>query len=99
MSTQQDLFMEAARILTVDGWRQGALGPDCGPNCASGALARAAKCHPDDENRTIYGGTRYYYARCYFEGFIGARMVSWNDAPERTAEDVILAFKRAAEES
>lgn len=27
------------------------------------------------------------------------RVADWNDAPERTAEDVILALKRAAEES
>ena len=98
-ATPQDVLREAARILMRDGWIQGALHGDNG----AGHCAIGATCAARDElglSFTLSDSAGFMLFRWLLREYGPLRGVAaWNDAPERTAEDVILALKRAAEES
>jgi hypothetical protein len=89
----QQILWDAAQILRKHGHCKGAVMDEDGRYCWIGALDRA---HRDsglslDDYRDAFsqwdrcsGAPNQHYA------------VRWNNAPERTAEDVINAFERAA---
>lgn len=105
------ILRESAEILGEKGWCQNVEKNHEGHMCAMGAMSRAAsKLYPVGEEQ---GADRANWdARLDLEWSVIAALANviglpngrgmnpipnWNDMPERTAEDVILAFKRAAE--
>lgn len=86
---------EAAEYISEHGWTQGDLSNSEGGVCALGALNCVAGI----------GNIRAHDAATALWDYLDLRdsltalhpVAVWNDAPERTAEDVILAMKRAAE--
>ena len=100
-ATPQDVLRVAARILMRDGWWDGSIGQGGAHTrkCAAVAIGRAANGSGVGQEAAlnhfaIYLGVSGVTNTDNFDG-----IVDWNDAPERTAEDVILALKCAAEES
>lgn len=87
-------ILREARALIAKGWAQGAFARDkCGSKvlhyspdacawCLSGAL------------RAAWGGSEeYLHARNFVVAVIGASCLpTWNDAPDRTKEDVLAAL-------
>ena len=87
------ILLRSAELLEQNGWCQGAF-MQSGRMCAAGAMMQAET--EQDDHWTASG---YHEAQIAMAETIGAVSIPfWNDAPERTAEDVILAFKRAAEQ-
>jgi hypothetical protein len=89
----REVLGEAAELLMVDGWAQGSFHADDGRHCAIGAIAAiAGQLDQFDTSRRI---------ECRAVNLLRVtiqdnNIVAWNDDPHRTAEDVILALKRAA---
>jgi hypothetical protein len=87
---------EAAEYIGEHGWLQGTLSSADGRVCAIGAIQRIGGT----------GNARSYDAVDALYEYLDLPMTTgilhpvaiWNDEPERTAEDVILAMKCAAEE-
>lgn len=96
-TTPQDALREAARILMRDGWTQGTISDKRGRRCRLGAVCKAAESLR--ASTYVFTGAEDLFGRWLFAEYGTAETVKWNDAPERTAEDVILALKRAAEET
>jgi hypothetical protein len=92
-----DILRRAAELLGERGWCQGEIEDGDGRMCAVGAIRRAA-------SEVMH--TRHSWSESValnrLRGQVRTREMHsiprWNDAPERTAEDVILAMKRAAED-
>ncbi|MFE6222954.1 hypothetical protein [Streptomyces sp. NPDC057854] len=104
-------LLDAAEIIGRDGWHQGAYypghtyGPEAegseaarsAPVCAVGSIRRAlwgVACVP----LHIYRDPRITVARQaenLLGQHVGDEVPNWNDQRERTAEEVILAMKRA----
>ena len=82
-------FLKAIDVLKERGWHQGQeQGPD-GSVCLLGAVGVACT-----GNAYMWGRENYHLV----SQTLGlTRVGSWNDDPERTEEDVILALKHAAE--
>lgn len=100
---------KAADYLAEHGWHQGslysheaALGP-FPPACAIGAIRKACGGYGARRNDSLFDA-----AARQFNGYLTGQGVGldgtdppaagWNDDPNRTAEDVILALKKAAVE-
>lgn len=81
MNTSKILF-RAAQIIERDGWCQDVLVDELGRVCAVGAIDKAQTGDPE-----AMGGN--YEPIQKLENLIGADVVNWNNAPERTAEEVI----------
>lgn len=100
MNTSQILF-KAAQILERDGWCKGISLNSSGQMCAGGAIARAHHGDADhwdaaseetmrDFMRIIDGSAPEYPT---------SRISAWNNAAERTAEEVIDALVIASIEA
>lgn len=88
------ILLRAADILRLDGWRQDDAGRVGEPRCVLGALRAAClPRHPDIEHAEACGKLRAHV----YERFGEADLVQWNDAPDRTADEVIAALRAAAE--
>jgi hypothetical protein len=82
--TPSEILLKAADLLAERGWTQGVLEDYEGRMCAAGAVYNVT-CNSS-------AALELLQAHIGFSDNIAA----WNDAPGRTAEDVILAMKRAA---
>lgn len=88
-----EVCRKARDVLAERGWGQGppsffrASQSQSGRVCAAGALLIAA-----DYNFALYGTA---WDAC--TKIVGEDVPIWNDAPERTYEDVVLAMKHAEE--
>lgn len=98
--TTAEILREAAEYIGEHGWIQGQLSNPDGKVCAIGAINRAAK---SDAVADTYDAIEALWN--YLELPSGEQLGSglhpvarWNDAPGRSAEDVILAMKCAAKE-
>lgn len=91
MKVSQVLF-KAAKIIERDGWNQGWYINDQGCVCAYGAI-RKAICN----DATDYVG--HVEARIFCEFLQIETIAEWNDAPERTVEEVIDALVIASVEA
>ena len=81
------LFAKAADLLERDGWCQGTLMDADGKRCGAGALIGSTN------------GNDYWDAVNEIRRAVGTHRVStWNDAPERTADEVIALFRKLAAE-
>lgn len=85
--TPEETLLAAADVINQRGWCQGELKDKNGAVCAMGAICSVAQW----QSREALDAHRLLIAE------IGCgTIVGWNDAPERTAEDVILTMKKAA---
>lgn len=106
MRPEQEVLAKAAEYIGEHGWCQGRSMDEEGRVCAMGAI-NAVLPIPHDI-RDLHAEARYLLAaavaRCLLTKYIDnapgreLTVISWNDDPSRTAEDVILAMKRAAHE-
>lgn len=84
-----DVLNQAADYLQEHGWIQGGLGKPGGPRCAMGAL------------KSVLGETSVIEFVAYppyraLRRHVGGFVSDWNDAPERTADQVIATLRAAA---
>lgn len=96
-----DALFSAAEYLSENGWHQGALfAPSSSeepPACAMGALKAATTGHYQVEWQALTV-LRKSLGLTGLDPDFKDLIAVWNDAPERTAEDVILALKRPSVE-
>lgn len=93
-------YREAARVVR-EGWCQGAYDDEEGCHCVMGALhvgfglslSETTKADEDAMSAPLAASLRLR-----LRGTPKRAVVSWNDAPGRTAEDVAEALERCAEE-
>lgn len=93
--TVADVLLDAAAYIEEYGWFQlGSYrcydGPE--PACAMVAIAFVT----DDYRADDHVGSK---ALCHLETVIGGSVPRWNDAPGRTKQEVVAAFRKAAAES
>jgi hypothetical protein len=86
MDTTSKILLRAAELIAERGWAQGSLRADDESMCALVAIANA------DET----GTQRYAAYGVLLKLLPDGRVANWNDAPERTAEEVIDTLIAAA---
>lgn len=96
------VLREAAEYIGEHGWIQGDVEDEAtGSVCALGAINAVLPIAWEDfgalDAMTAYLGL-VHPLRTEVVGFTMHPVAKWNDAKERTAEDVVLAMKRTAEE-
>lgn len=82
-----EILFKAAERFETHGWVQGRLGPVEGPNCATGVLSYV-------QPKPWY--SQNLIAESLLRGFIDTELVTWNDEPGRTKEEVQDLFIAAA---
>lgn len=97
-----ETLFRAAEILEDRGWCQGLLTNDRGEHCAVGALCVAL----EQQMRCNYGDLVRSGPLNIFAAYLPpgsddretgvVKITRWNDNPERTAQEVITALRRAA---
>lgn len=92
--TPSEVLLKAADTLAERGWCQGGLSDAQGRYCAIGAIRKVTNWSLGKDARSAVHRLMDHIETDQYYG-----IADWNDAPERTAEDVILAMKRAAEDS
>lgn len=105
MSDTGDWLRDAAEYIGEHGWTQGQIKDrNTGAVCAMGALCMTEghrAFHWKDAVSAVAkvaGVTLVTHQLAEgFGVFAENGIPEWNDAPERTAEEVVLTFKRAAE--
>lgn len=94
MACRAERFRQAAQEIRTKGWVQGGtggFGDPTGPCCLTVALRRGRPLDGHEREEEAIG----YLMR----GVIGPGMISWNDAPGRTVEEVLAALEQAAVEA
>lgn len=91
--TARDVLLAAADVIECNGWCQDDAGRVGGPRCVLGALRQA--CLPE------LPGLAHAEAHGRLRTFVHASgasfdLIAWNDAPGRTAAEVIAALRGAA---
>lgn len=94
------ILMQASRIIQERGWANGSdADPWAGLTgqsvCAEGAIAAAMQLDGLGYNRVVANGCPAFTAVTKYLGFED-RLWAWNDAPGRTATEVINTLKAAA---
>jgi hypothetical protein len=89
-----ELMYKSAEYLIEKGWCQNRLFGDNGEACLLGAM-EAVEVREDQLPHWGYERTRINDVLAEITGDPTGMLYPWNNAPERTAEDVILAFKEA----
>jgi hypothetical protein len=100
MATPQEVLEKALDVLQEKGWHQKALHGPNGEVCALGAMrdARIELFGPGRDDDNVVYNLAYARLTRAISPEDWRNVVSiprWNDDPNRTAEDVILAFKTA----
>jgi hypothetical protein len=85
----------AADVLERDGWTQNAYTDQNGCHCVMGAAYVAMGCPTTEWAEGLT--ERVDAVRDFLGTFLGRRPHLWNDAPGRTAEEVIAALRAAAD--
>jgi hypothetical protein len=100
----QQLLKDAVKAIEERGWTQGMLENSVGNVCSMGAIQiaiyGATVRATMRRNFRLYSRDAVDKAVAALSTAIGAeghRIVSWNDSPIRTAEEVIEAFNKAIE--
>lgn len=96
MTTPRQALQRAAEIIQTRGLHKHSMGRYGEPRCAAGALAEA--CGDTGSGLTAKGRDLFLEAREALRRSSGLTglIADWNDAPERTADDVIKALQQAA---
>jgi copper chaperone CopZ len=94
--TVAETLNRAADLIEAEGWRQHGLGRPGGPHCAIGAIRRVDGI-PEVEVFPSKGTHTYEAAEVLLAhtGFV-TDVADWNDAPERTAAQVVEVLRAAA---
>ena len=88
LEPHQQTLLRAAEIIRERGLHKHGFGNHGEPRCTLGAIAEAANCLEFDS---------YSAAVVYLQGRVPSRsVIRWNDAPGRTAAEVIKALTEAA---
>jgi hypothetical protein len=87
--TPREVLLKAAEHIERYGWRQRSKGAPEAPCCVIGAMEVVT-----EDDRAAFDEARFA-----LRGRVGWQLVAWNDAPGRTAAEVITALRGAAEES
>jgi hypothetical protein len=95
MSTAKTL-RDAADYVSEHGWTQNEMQDDEGRVCAMGAIRETTAMYSLDGMNALQAMVKSLGLDRNRSGFLHP-VAMWNDAKGRSAEDVILAFKRAAE--
>lgn len=89
--TESDVLEKAADLIERDGWCQGGDGRDGKCRCMMVAIADASDSAPPPRL------SLWQRTRDAIWGYLGVTSgAKWNDAPERTAAEVIAALRSAA---
>lgn len=86
----------AADILRRDGWTQLRLHDEKGCHCVSGALIKAIT----GRNTSILAEqecARHVAAQAALASVVGTNVIAYNDAEDRTQDEVIAALEAAAD--
>lgn len=99
--TWRDVLRDAANLLECEGWGQGDLESQSDGRtyyCSVGAIQKVAGVVNDRAYSLSPAG---FTALAKMESWLGEgrSFISWNDAPGRTAAEVIAAFRTVANES
>ncbi|MFE6846547.1 hypothetical protein [Streptomyces sp. NPDC057686] len=98
--TPKQILEDAIKVLERDGWHQGSLtagnAEQGGAVCAWGAMGRAATGNAYCYNENVVEAADLLAHSLNLEGLPTSAIFTWNDAKERSKEDVILAMKKAA---
>lgn len=99
------LFRRAAKVLQARGHSKGLYAQPTGEVCAVGALLAAAGQDPENQMLLEPSAAMWFLSSRVFSNTVDSdpieRIADWNDAPERTAAEVVaelLAAARAIEE-
>lgn len=93
MTTTADVLRKAAEVIERDGWTRGVGTDESGAHCTIGALSVAAA-----ETYTTWGlAFRAIYNGLRAQGVASPGIVEFNDAPDRTAEEVTALLRFAAD--
>lgn len=82
----RDVLLGAAEVIAERGWCQGRYLDSSGAVCIEGSLRRAAQPSHD----------HLFEACLAVDRNVGRDIVAWNDAPGRTAEEVIAKLREVA---
>jgi hypothetical protein len=93
LTQEARILLDAADLIETHGLCKDAL-HEGGRYCAMGAIARAAEIPLCDAY--IYPITQTRAAVKLLRQICSSSIADWNDAPERTAEDVVAALRAAA---
>lgn len=95
MSDAQDILRKAADLIATGGWVQGQGETDDGRHCALAAIS-AAGTNGDELDDINWPGI--FAAEKRLRDVVEDYWIAkWNDAPERTAEEVVATLRKAAE--
>jgi hypothetical protein len=94
--TPKEILLGAAQNLRELGHCKGQFQNDAGCVCAVGAIRLAASGSVYHSNESATEATRILRRVVGHHGEFGT-IPEWNDDPERTPEEVIAAFEKAAE--
>jgi hypothetical protein len=95
----RQLLADAANYIVEHGWTQKHMRDACGAVCALGAIHHVPVTTRDPADVTAISHLRFIAEMMLSEHPAVQGDVSiahWNDHPDRTAEDVILTFREAA---
>lgn len=94
-----------ADLIEKNGWiqgdfyqeREGVPPVEC-PVCSVGAMYTVTSGHPSNEVVVDWAGIqRFIAAKTALWEFLPDNIITWNDTPGRTAEEVIQAFRACAD--
>lgn len=94
-----DIFQQARQEILDRGWCQLSMSNNQGNVCTVGALCKATNHNTDLQNTIAvdFVTTDFYQSRNFIlDNVIDTFVSSWNDAPERTRQDVLDMFDVAA---
>jgi hypothetical protein len=97
----RQLLLDAADVVRVHGHCKGAYQDDQYRVCVVGAIGVAAGLGAGwTGNFQITSGTHRALEACdRLHKFLGAAHIEWNDAPERTADEVMVGLRGAARQA
>lgn len=90
--TTHMVLVRAKEYLLNHGWHQGDFGPDwqCGPRCVAGAIKESGgQTRGEPWNKMTFAAFRAV------RDVVGESPADWNDAPDRTLDEVIAALDAA----
>jgi hypothetical protein len=96
MSTVADVLDRAADVIVERGHHKGSYEGWDGTVCAGGALRVAITGKPFTRFTGAGEAVTYMSARDRLCDLLGSPIARWNDAPDRTADEVIAALREAA---
>ena len=98
-----DILERAATLIEERGWNQGWYVNGCGGLCTTGAMFAAVGMEPvlgQDSNWNTFNEIAFRSAQAAWDRFtahVAQHAPQWNDAPERTKEEVVSTLRAAAQ--